>query len=98
MKYVLMHKEIPVAAIELDEVLCGIRKIEKLYNPEHLPVGIHTVNGNVNREELNSWWRNGSIPSSRVGLRSALDELNIHFFSTSKLIPIVPCTCMPLSF
>ena len=33
MKYVLMHKEIPVAAIELDEVLCGIRKIEEIYNP-----------------------------------------------------------------
>ena len=78
MKYVLMHKEIPVAAIELDEVLCGIRKIEELYNPEHLPVGIHTVNGNVNREELNSWWRKRSIPSSRDGLRSALYELNIH--------------------
>lgn len=72
-----MHKIIPVAALELDEVLCGIRKVEELYSPEHLPVGIHTVNGIVNREELNSWWRKRAIPSSRDGLRYALDELNI---------------------
>lgn len=78
MKYVLMHKETPVAALDLDEVLCGIRGVGELYCPEHLPVGIQVVDGVVNRKELNSWWRNRAIPSSRDGLRFALDELNIH--------------------
>ena len=77
MKYVLMHKEIPVAAIELDEVLCGIRKIEELYNPEHLPVGIHIRHGTVDRTELNEWWIDRSIPASRSGVRKALEALNL---------------------
>lgn len=77
MKYVLMHKEIPVAAIELDEVFCGIRKIEELYNPEHLPVGIHIRHGIVDRTELNEWWIDRSIPASRSGVRKALEALNL---------------------
>ena len=78
LRYVLMHKEIPVAVLDLDEVLCGIRSIEEVCDARHLPVGIHTVNGNVNREELNAWWRKRAIPSSRDGLRTALEKLNIH--------------------
>ncbi|MGN0493880.1 MAG: HipA domain-containing protein [Acutalibacteraceae bacterium] len=77
MKYVLMHKEIPVAAIDLDEVLCGVRKIEEVYNEAHLPVGIHIRHGVVDRTELNEWWVDRSIPASRSGVRKALEVLNL---------------------
>lgn len=77
MKYVLMHKEIPVVTIDLDEVLCGIRKIEEVYNEAHLPVGIHIRHGVVDRTELNEWWIDRSIPASRSGVRKALEALNL---------------------
>ena len=73
-----MYKETRVALLELDEAINSISDIDEVYNEKHLPVGIHTVNGIVNRKELNLWWRKRAIPSSRDGLRSALDELNIH--------------------
>lgn len=77
MKYVLMHKEIPVVALDLDEVLCGIRKIDEVYNTEHLPVGIHIRHGSIDRTELNEWWIDRSIPASRSGVRKALEALNL---------------------
>lgn len=77
MKCVLMHKEVPVAKLDLDEVLCGIRKIDEVYNAEHLPVGIHIKHGLVDRAELNEWWVDRSIPASRSGVKKALEALNI---------------------
>ena len=77
MKYVLMHKEIPVVSLDLDEVLCGIRKIDEVYNTEHLPVGIHIRHGSIDRTELNEWWIDRSIPASRSGVRKALEALNL---------------------
>lgn len=77
MKCILMHKELPVAKLDLDEVLCGIRKIDEVYNAEHLPVGIHIKHGLVDRAELNEWWIDRSIPASRSGVKKALEALNI---------------------
>lgn len=77
MKYVLMHKEIPVIAIDLDEAVCVIHKIDEIYNAEHLPVGIHIRHGVVDRTELNVWWADRSIPASRSGVRKALEALNL---------------------
>lgn len=77
MKYILMHKEIPVVTLDIDEVICGIRKIEKVYNEAHLPFGIHIRHGIVDRAELNDWWIDRSIPASRSGVRKALETLNL---------------------
>ena len=77
MKCILMHKDLPVAKLDLDEVLCGIRKVDEVYNAEHLPVGIHIKRGHVDRAELNEWWIDRSIPASRSGVKKALEALNI---------------------
>lgn len=77
MKYVLMHKDVPVVAVDIDEVLCGIKKIEEVYNKAHLPVGIHIRHDQVDRAELNAWWIDRSIPASRSGVRNALETLNL---------------------
>ncbi|HPE94770.1 MAG TPA: HipA domain-containing protein [Bacillota bacterium] len=75
MNYTLMHREIPAAEIELDE-LSHITSIHRIFAPEHLPVG--TVNKiGVDRTALAKWWAKRSIPASRSGLREALDTLNM---------------------
>lgn len=77
MKYVLMHKNIPVVTLELDDVTCVISKIDEVFNESHLPVGVHIRNGIINRGELNQWWIDRAIPSSRSGIKKALEVLNL---------------------
>lgn len=72
-----MHKEIPVVSLEIDEEVCVINKIEEIYNEAHLPVGIHITNGIVDRAELNRWWLEHFIPANRIGIRKALETLDI---------------------
>lgn len=40
MDYTLMHKTIPVAELELDDASGFVKKINTVYRPEHLPVGV----------------------------------------------------------
>lgn len=75
-KYILMHKEIPVADIEIDEATCLISAIGSVYSAAHAPVGI-VKKGIMDRTALNDWWRGRAIPASRDGIEKALAELNI---------------------
>ena len=77
MEYTLMHKNVEVAELQLDDESCYILKVDKLNAPEHLPVGIRYSKGIVERNELNLWWQSRSIPASRSGLRDALEILDI---------------------
>ena len=74
--YILMHKNIPVITMDLDE-LEGITKILSVYAPEHLPIGIPVKKNTVDKKALNLWWADRSIPSSRSGVQEALDELGL---------------------
>jgi len=79
--YILMHKNIPVADILIDDVTGVILKIDAVRNSEHLPVGT-TVSygkdkGKVRRDLLNDWWSERSIPASRDGIREALEIMGI---------------------
>lgn len=73
MNYFLMHKDIKVCEIAIDE-LSNIVGINKIMNAEHLPVG--TRNDDL-LNTFNRWWKNRSIPKSRSGLRNLLDNLNL---------------------
>lgn len=73
LNYYLMHKDIQVCEIEIDE-LSTITKISDIQNAEHLPVGIRQ---NDLISTFNRWWKNRSIPKSRSGLRKLLDTLNL---------------------
>ena len=77
MNYTLMHRNIAVADIEIDEETGTISKIADVMRPEHLPVGIELTGGRPNRKWLNDWWLGRGIPASRQGLRDALETLNI---------------------
>lgn len=75
MKYILMHREIEVAEIELDE-LSHITNIYEVYAEEHSPVGTLGKHG-VDKTMLAKWWAKRSIPASRSGLRETLDLLHM---------------------
>ena len=76
-EYILMHKQIPVAEITIDEISGSIASVGTVYAECHLPVGIPVKKRVPDRASLNSWWQGRSIPASRMGIRSALEELKL---------------------
>ena len=45
MNYTLMHKDIPVADLTLDETTGSIQRIDALFRGGHLPVGVSVRRG-----------------------------------------------------
>ena len=72
-----MHKHISVIQMEIDDITGFILKIGKIYNQNHLPIGIPIKKEVVDRAALNAWWTDRSIPSSRSGVREAKETLGI---------------------
>lgn len=93
MKCTLMHKRIAVAELELDDATGFIQKIKKVYAEEHLPVGVPVKRGKVDRVALNEWWTDRSIPTSRSGIREALQTLDI---ANTKML-LIRCFGLSLS-
>lgn len=83
-KYVLRHKDVAVAEIELDEATGAISAIGNIYDERHVPVGISVKKGRIDRAALNEWWRGRAIPASRDGIKEALLELRLA--TTQKLL------------
>lgn len=77
MKYILMHKTIPVLQMEIDESTGSVTAVGEPHRLEHLPVGISHSGNTVDRKELNDWWTGRCIPASRSGIREALEALNV---------------------
>ena len=74
MKYSLMHKNIVVADIEIDEAICMITQVNSVYAKEHMPFGVvrnEYGRETIDRYALNQWWANRCIPSRRMGLSDA---------------------------
>ena len=82
-----------VAELELDDATGFIKKINQVYAPEHLPIGVPIKKGIVDRKAFNDWWTDRSIPASRSGIRDALETLDI--VSTKMLL--VRCYGLSLS-
>ena len=93
MKCMFMHKRIAVAEMELDDATGFIKKINQVYAPEHLPIGVPIKKGIVDRKEFNDWWTDRSIPASRSGIREALETLDI---ASTKML-LVRCYGLSLS-
>lgn len=93
MKCMFMHKRMTVAELELDDATGFIKKINQVYAPEHLPIGVPIKKGIVDRKAFNDWWTDRSIPASRSGIRDALETLDI--VSTKMLL--VRCYGLSLS-
>ena len=67
MNTTLMHKDIEVAQLNIAEPAVAITSIGKIYNPEHLPLGVRVLKGRVDICGLNDWLKRRSIPESRCG-------------------------------
>lgn len=74
----LMHKQIPVAEITIDNETATIIEVGAVFAPEHVPVVVVVENGEADRGGLSRWWNRRAIPDSRSGLREALEALNIY--------------------
>lgn len=77
MNYTLMHKNLPVLDLELDEVTGSVLRIGQVYAPAHIPLGVKHTKSGPDRAGLNAWWIDRSIPASRSGVRKALETMNI---------------------
>ena len=78
-RYTLMHKNIPVADIELDEATCAISAVGPVYEASHIPVGTPVKKGVIDRAALNDWWKGRAIPASRLGIKNALPKGRFSF-------------------
>ena len=79
MRYTLMHKNIPVLEMTIDENSAAISFVGECFAPERLPVSVGFMHGKPNKGTLNDWWGSRSIPASRLGLRDALEILNVGY-------------------
>ena len=81
MEYALMHKNIPVVQLEISEHSGHIDKTGAVHSPSHLPLGTTIPSGKekgkIERGFLNDWWRGRSIPASRAGIDSALQNIGV---------------------
>ena len=78
MKYTLMHKNICVADIDIDEDTAVILSVDNIMAKEHLPLGVvHPLRHQetVDKATLNKWWTGRCIPASRMGIGDALETL-----------------------
>lgn len=75
MKYDLMHKDVPVAEVVLDDD-GYLARVDRVLCKEHLPVGT-CVKGFLDGNAIRHWWSSRSIPASRSGIRDALYRLGI---------------------
>ena len=71
-EYFLMHKDIPVCLMELDQngVMSHVRRNEA--EAAHFPLG-----GRMNDMKFHDWWRDRAIPKTRHGAATALQSWGI---------------------
>ena len=53
-EYTLMHKDVPVLDIELDEATSSIQKLGAIHHLAHLPLGTVSKHRVIDRAALNS--------------------------------------------
>lgn len=71
--YILMHKDIPVIRMDLDEEDINAKPKRTFINKqniEHLPIGAH-----MNNMKFIEWWQDRTVPKTRQGAKSALERL-----------------------
>ena len=69
-EYFLMHKNIPVALMEISEDgILGSYRINEA-EKDHIPLG-----GQMNDMKFHDWWKDRAIPKTRHGAKTALQRL-----------------------
>jgi len=93
MNYTIMHKNIPVADIEINEPAVAIVGVGTVHDVARIPLGVKSLKGGIALDELNDWLKSRSIPASRAGIRDLYARLGRE--STEYLI--LKCYALSLS-
>ncbi len=65
--YVLKHKDLDVAMVQVNMINGGIDYVLEVYLPQELPIGCSPTG-----DGLIEWWRERAIPDTRRGILQAL--------------------------
>lgn len=68
--YVLKHKDLDVAMVQIDITSGKIEYILDVYLPEELPIGCEDAD-----KDIMEWWKSRAIPDSRRGIQQVLNYL-----------------------
>lgn len=79
MKFILMHKDVPISALTIDSGSGAIMRVSKPVNPELLPMG-----GNIDANSLKKWWQYRAVPMSQGKIVRVLEKLG--FASTQRYL------------
>ena len=69
-EYYLMHKDIPVCLMELNDDGGISRVLRNSSTADHFPIG-----GRMNDIKFREWWNDRAIPKTRHGVKTALQKL-----------------------
>ena len=76
MKCNLMHKDVLVAELDIDEDDGLEGELLSVYDAGRFPVGT-VVDGEVRRDRLKAWWSGRSIPVTRSGITHLMKALDL---------------------
>lgn len=76
MLFELMHKDIKVATVDLEEHSGVLVTVPEVSDIDHMPVGT-VVDGSLRPDRLHSWWSSRSIPATRSGVRALMEDMDI---------------------
>jgi len=91
--YILMHGKTDVVELLINEKSAEVMQIGRVFNLEHLPIGITIRNGLPDMEDMDDWWRGRSIPASRQDFKKAMEHLQV----SSSVELITKCLGLSLS-
>lgn len=69
--YVLKHKDMDVAMVQIDRVTGRIEYVLEIYLPKELPVGV-----GGDGQCIAAWWASRAVPDTRRGIQQVLHCLN----------------------
>lgn len=76
MKYILMHRELPVAVLDINPNNASINHVNEVLNADHLPINVKHDKFHI-AQDLDHWFSGRAIPASRSGFRQALEDLAV---------------------
>lgn len=77
MLYQLMHDDLEVADLDMDEQRGMILDIIRVHDRAHMPMGTVSEDGSSDVKKLDKWWSQRGIPTSRSGIRSFFESLDV---------------------
>lgn len=76
MKFSLMHKDAPVAVMDIDADDGKVISVSDVTDISLMPVG-SVLDGRVRSDRFKRWWSGRSIPLTRTGIENLLETLGI---------------------